>query len=549
MRCIFLACFLTVLLLVSNASSQQEHKDATIPFPLPTREMRLIEEAQDPKSPMSHLLELLKSGPSQKVREAAAQALAERADVSVLPELEKLKSPAPGISNSDITAAIEQIRIRQGIATPTASKAQADTAVENLLANPVSQQDFDQGDYHKFRRYSQRLLDLAEAKDQRAFDFIEKYFEIFRHRFHATDNPINNDSVLDEYNSRLEKAYWELKLQGMTLQQKVATFVKVGSNPDQATVPFYTIESVFAELGQPVVLPLLLIFQDKKTPDTLRKEAGRILMQVPNSTATGALAKIADDPADNEQIRELALVILGRYGHPKAVSSILTRLALGAKTIQEGKSVTEDATSALWATENLAKAGTAKEKLEAAILPYLLAADWKKGSHTAALVARQVGSDMSVKPLINMVENGTAPDDMRQTMMRRGALTSLGFVGQRARDSTGELLTFLINKVYDKDPLTRIPAVQALSRIGKQLAIPILLDIIKKEQDHSALWFEVSGIYVAGGETAVKALQELKQFAQENKNAWLVELTEEGLLRLEREKRTGQVGQAVTSTP
>jgi HEAT repeat protein len=119
--------------------------------------------------------------------------------------------------------------------------------------------------------------------------------------------------------------------------------------------------------------------------------------------------------------------------------------------------------------------------------------------------------------------------------MRRTALTSLGFVGRHAPD---KVLPFLLEMAYDKDPLTRIPAVQALARVGQKAVIPVLMELIKKEQDNSALWFEVSGLYLVGGAEAVKALEELKPTAQEKKNPWFQELVEEALLRLAREKRT-----------
>ena len=173
------------------------------------------------------------------------------------------------------------------------------------------------------------------------------------------------------------------------------------------------------------------------------------------------------------------------------------------------------------------------ELIEEIILPYL-----KEGDDISAQTVRIIGTEKSVEPLMRMAKDPQAPDEMSQQGIRRIALTSLGFIGARIPDADGKLTLFLVGMTYDKNPLTRIVAVQALGRSAGPAAIPVLLDLAKQEQDGAALRFEISGIYKAGGAAAVEALQILQKQAQEQNNAWLLELTEEALFRLEREKRT-----------
>jgi HEAT repeat protein len=138
-----------------------------------------------------------------------------------------------------------------------------------------------------------------------------------------------------------------------------------------------------------------------------------------------------------------------------------------------------------------------------------------------------------------MATNPQAPDEMSRQSVQHTAITSLGFIGARIQDKDNQVLFYLLKMTKDPNPRTRVVAVQAVARMAGRGAIPAMLEMARQEKDNTALLFEVSAIYKAGGAQAVEALQLLQKQAQDDKNAYLLELSEEALLRLQRERRTG----------
>lgn len=411
----------------------------------------------------------------------------------------------------------------------SSTPAERDARLESLRA--VDQRD---------ERYSQTLLKLAEAKDKRVLKIVEEYLALLPFGPH---DPLTENQQIQADRGRLQVLYWRLKLEGTSLQQKVMAFRKWGTDVEKSRnarresdlVPEARIgglDSVLAESGPAVVPFIERILVDKKTPTYLKQISAWILdgIKTPQSTAAlhRALASSATQADEDSVIR----TVLMRRGDARAVTEklqetlqVLARGA-GAETLNNWKVVTP----ALHQVERLASVGVDKQKLEIAILPYL-----EQGSSTAVMAARSVGGARSIEPLIAITKNPQAAENSQRQTVRNSAITTLGIIGHAVPE---KVLPFLIGVAYSTEPMTRTAAVQALARVGDRAVIPVLLDLAKKEMDSTALRFEISGIYRAGGSSAVKALEELKQLAQEKSNAWMQELAEEGLLRLSQEKRT-----------
>lgn len=512
-RLLFTAGLMFCLSGISPA--QERDKDSEkYPFPLPTREMRLVEDAQNSATTISQLLELLEN-PSYKVRIAAADALGDRGDVTVIPALQKASLPL-GELPFIIETAVTRIKVRAN-APLDANPAQirADALFEFLKKTTPQSQTLTS---------CQALARLAKLGDPRCLTLIEEYLKV---------RPTGATSYeFDKCRALLTRLYWDGRLKGSSLAQKVDTLKEATADPNKYSVDVLGLEGALLDSGAPIIAPMATLLSDNALPRKTRTTSARVLMQLQHPEATAALLRVMDDATETEEFRYLMMQMLARQcAHPRAVSAIL-------QTLQQGLTAEKTSVkliSALWRIETLATAGADKPMLEDAILPYLNFADWSKGSSVAASVAREVGSAKSVEPLINIVKNGKAPSQMQQQIMRSSAVTSLGYVGKYAPEKA---IVFLANEAYKPNHLDRIAAVQALSRVGNKAVIPVLVTIIEKEKSDSALWFEVSGIYRAGGKDAVAALTHLRELAQKTANAWLLELTEEGLLRLEREKRT-----------
>jgi HEAT repeat protein len=506
-----------------NVSAQERKLPApTFPFPLPTRNERLAEEAQKPETELARLLELLQH-PSDRVRTAAVQALGERGDLSVIPALEKARMPLNDLPTA-IDMAIARINERHNVPTPANNnQALADNLFASLKDVTPRSPAF------RSTSYSGSLVRLARLKDERSLPLIEQYLKV---RPTSPHDPLTRNRQISDNRLLLERLYWRVRLKSMTLEQMLVLFKEVTEDTKKVPVNTLGFEDVLLEFGAKVITPIAALLHDKTQAKETRVVSARILMQIQHPDATAALEHVVDDPTDSEYFRDLLLKMLGyQCAHPRAIKLTIAKLQEG---LLDDK-MTVPLINAMWQVETLAKAGADKQALEDAILPYLKFADWSKGSDLAAMLTSTVGSAKSVDPLIKIIEKGTAPSQEQLDSMRRSAITSLGFVGKY---DPAKVILFLADKADHSTAFERIPIVQALSRVGDKVVIPVLLDLALKEKDSTALWFEVSGIYLAGGKDAVAALRLLQESAKTSANAWLLELTEEGLLRVEKEKRT-----------
>ena len=302
----------------------QEAKSLSIPFPLPTRVERLAEEAQDPKTPVAQLLELVKVHTDVRVREAAANALVERGDQSVLTELEKLL--ALNVSDGTIAGVVKRIKARLDPEAEQQKKAQATAVADEAIEFVKAHQPRDTG-------YSEAMLRLAETGDRRALPLLEEYLSLSPLFLH---DPLILDKQIVEDREKAQVLYWGIKLQGLNLKERVAAFIRwanEAANPDQVAErrPISGIHTVIVKQG-PLVVPLISgVVQDQKMPVAPRREAAWVLAEIQTKQSTLTLLKIAEDPQEKPVMREVAVAILTRQGNPKVVNSVLRMLLQGSQ--------------------------------------------------------------------------------------------------------------------------------------------------------------------------------------------------------------------------
>ncbi|BCM92657.1 hypothetical protein IAD21_04539 [Abditibacteriota bacterium] len=531
-----LACFLLVILLCTRGLAQEQKLILTptqipFPFPLPTRAMRLMQEARDPETPISRLLEML-TPENTPLHRAVLEVLGERANADVLPALEKLLTLVT--SNGELTSTIRKIRVRQGL--ETVPKIDAEAEIAYLQAHPISEWKEDDWDNNAVRGTVETLTGLVELGDKRALPFVQEFALRVKPHMVELENPLANDLDLSQRAYHLEMESWKLRLRELSLEQKVTLFKS--SDSMQTPYVFEGLDEALQDVGSPLFPLLAEIVPDKTASSTLRYRAVSMLYWIRDPGTTDVFLRALNDRTVSKDMREFMLDFLALSGHPRSVMVTLKSLALkqGVETADNWEQVTPE----LWRVSTLAKVGVDKQLLENAILPYL-----ESGSSTAVSVVCEVGSDKSVDALLAIVKETKVPTEESRMMVRRAALGALGVIGQRIEDKDGRLQAILLELYRDKNFPTRIFALAALAHMGKSQEIPVLLDLARNEKDSSALSFEISGIYLAGGDEAVKALKEIKQLAQARQNAAIVELTEEGLMRLNQEKRMGQIEQPV----
>lgn len=517
------------------------------PYPLPSRETRLSQEAQDQNITAARLLELAEDK-NPNVRLVAVRAIGIRGDENALPVLAKVQEAAAAFPEvrSRLDAAVrvatllirnreqpadEQVRQLQPLLSSPdwATQAEAILAISTIpstfAADMLAQylQSHRPGEYG----YIRALFALADRKDPRVLSYIETYVTTPRGVGEGIGG-VGTDAITHDDLFRIERLYWEIRLHGASLEDSVAVFVE--KYTAKTRTPSYGLETVMAQIGPPVIPYMARILHDQKAPRNLRQIAARVLMQLPYPDAASALVSVAEDDTEEQDFRRLMEGLLASQGHPRAVTATLQTLS---RRDEQG-----NISNALWRIERLARAGVDRHQLEDAVLPYLRP-EVELGQGIAVQAIREVGSKRAIQPLLDLgvdalakLEKQTGTEANRTNTLLRNIVTSLGFIG---RYDPGKVLPFLIDRLYAQDPLLRIVAAQALARTGSPEVIPVLVDQLKKETDPTAIWHEVSAICVLDDKQALEALGALKR---EGKNERLLELVDEALYRLRQEGQT-----------
>jgi HEAT repeat protein len=480
-------------------------------FPLPTREQRLVAEARDSKTPVSQLIQMLRIG-SYGVKMAASQTLLQRKDPVVLKELQaavKLEDEA----DSEIRRVIDAL---QNPRTVNAQEVEA-------LAAILNRKEFDDP------RYAADLIYFVQLAPTRALPLIEEYLTFLPY---WSEHPINSDKEVGDNRLELQKLYWPIKWRNFNLNQKVAYFISwntscaaLRQNKPQQVPLVDGVSSALAREGNAVIPALKRIAMDEKVDTCLFEYTMSTLSEIGTPQAMAALRLISQ--SDDAKKSDVARQILLNLGDQRAAQEELPRVI---KELSIQNPANTKAYDLLWQAEKLAKAGADRNVLEDAVQPYI-----KQGNLVAVTVVRSFGSEKSVDTLIDIINAPPIKDDYQQSLLKPAAITTLSFVGRNVPE---KVLPVLLGVAISSDASLRIVGAQGLGRLQDKVALPILVDFVKKEKDPTVLLFQVSAIYFIGGSEASKSLVSLKDYAQTNSNSHLKELVEEGLLRLERENRS-----------
>jgi|GEM_PF-2473440 len=556
-------CVIFCMFAVAHADETTEvssPKPIEIAFPLPWRFQRLIADSMNPQMPLSDIRAMLKDDDSS-VRLEAVRTLGERGSQNDLPELEKLASgndssaAAAKVASAWIKARMyagENVENKLSIYLESKNSREQLEAIIALgqINTPASTQymiAYLKGSNISPYNALRSLLIVGQRNSPETMALTEKFFSQ-QIPLKTLTGGLGREHVDGSADVDLAKAYWNTRLTGISAQEKITIFsnrynAELEHSSAKKGVPIYGMEKVLANSGTGIVPMLKNIVLDAKQSDFIKQAAIRILNANNTKLANESLVDLSNNKSINAQLNGMVRQILAVKGNAKFLSQLFLTLRSHIGQTIQGKNGQLSVIDAAWTLSDAAKNNVVEDSLvEHAILPYLKLADWEKGSYLAALIDRRVGGTESAEPLINLIEHGKIPDD-QVAVLHNSSITTLGYVGARVTDSKvrTKVLFFLIHQCYDKDPVTRIVAVQALARMAGAEGIPVIVDMAKKEKDGAAMRFEISGIYKAGGPDAVTALEQLRQFAVDSKNDQMQELCEEGLLRLKREGRDKEV--------
>ena len=553
-RRIYSTLLLFVILLgglahTQTSQAQTQSSDETV-FLLPTREERLIQDAQDKQTPVSQLVEMLKDS-SYKVRLAAVRALGMRGDSNVLPALEATVKAehtqqwSPG-NQERIEAAVDVARTR--ILASTQEEANQISQLVSFLKSPDATKQLEGilalGDYQNKAAtdalldylkthdaaewsyiYLRALTQLVERDKKASLPYIEAYFAIPADGRHDTGG-VGRERITDPEIDELAELYWEMKLQNLSPLQKVDLLVNTLT--DQKSSPsVLTLRNELAKSGPTIFPRLRALAKDKKTADYLRQLSIELLGIMKDVESANILFSIFSDKQETEVFQEAAFQALINIKNPRAVSILKQRLN---SFVSEKNSY--KLANSLWAAHDIAIQGVNKSYWEEAILPYV-----NKGNVAAAIIIRDIGGIRSMDALINFISD-SADNDNNNGLTKLMALASLETLASLDREKVKEYSKYLIQ--YDTDAMIRVKAAQILAQTGDKSVVPIIYKTLKSESDGLAIRYEVSALYAIGGKQAVEALEELKSSQDQisNPNKQLLEWVNETLLRLEREKRT-----------
>jgi len=531
--------FLPILAIIFVFAKSTFAQPVVIAFPLPWRYQRLIADARNPQTPLSDIRAMLKDTDAS-VRLEAVRTLGQRGSQNDLPELEKLALGSDAIAAAAKVAAAwitgrmypgEKPKVKLSVflqSNNPREQLEAVLALGEIGANDVLEQYVREGeDPYNLLRAILLLQNNDRKLSESAFERLQDK-NTMRYLGGTGRERVSSKDI-----DKLKSLYLKSRVDNLSLQQLID--VLTHRSTSETPVAQYVIDRL-ASMDGDAIKPLMRIITNKTNSLLTRQFALSALMKIKSDLIEDDLKTLLNK---NESSPEFTKSIFHALAYRKSPIAI----TYYTKILSDENSTITNRVDALWTLKSMADSGLDKELIESIILPILNYADFKKGSFVASDVARIVGSDKSIDPLIKIVNTGSAPDESRLKMLRNSAITTLGFVGSRVTDSKTrqKVLFFLIHQCYDENPVTRIVAVQALARMAGAEGIPVIVDMAKKEKDGAAMRFEVSGIYKAGGPEAVTALEQLRQFAIDNKNDQMQELCEEGLLRLKREGRDKEV--------
>lgn len=541
---VFFCCFCCFAL-----AQAQENATGDIPFPLPSHEERLMEDARNPQTTIAQLAQLLENSNSN-VRLAAARALGARGEAEALPLLEAARVANAGDAQLEAALQValalvqsreqtpaERARKLQPFLTSTDETTQLEAilALRHIDAPAAADALWEYAVTHRQQLFvlAHALRALAEKNDERAVPLLA---ELDKTLFSTNPQIIVGGAGQARLTRRdvdaLGEAYWRLRFQPLSTEERMRVFEEE-LNTGRVVGGLRLREAVL-KLG-PDILPYLRRFAaDKTKPLGVRLWSVEILGLMRDAEAALILQQVRKEPDLPEELTEAAFRSLVSISDGEAIEELKSRLQEGLNG--DPHKFTYQLVNALWAAHYLVIRAnqSATALFDELLLPYL-----KRGDTIAATTAREAGDEKSVAPLMEMATDPQAPDEMSRQSVKHTAITSLGFIGARIEDKDNQVLFFLLKMTKDPNPRTRVVAVQALARMAGRGAMAAMLDMARQEKDNTALLFEVSSIYKAGGAPAVESLQFLQKQAEEDKNAYLLELSEEALLRLQREKRTG----------
>ena len=536
-------------LVFAQTSPAQIRISDEIIFPLPTREERLIQEAQNAQTPVSQLVERLKD-PSYKVRLVAVRKLGARGDASVLPALEEVKKDEQTLPiQEQIEAAVSVARAR--IQTNTQEEAKQIDPLLPFLNSPDAEEQLEAilalGDYqskavtealisylktHEVVEWSyiylRAIMQLVERDKKAALPYIEAYFAV-PPVMHRDTGGVGRERITDPDIDQLAQFYWEQQLEGLSAAERVALIVKTLTDQKRSPGGWVDLRNQLVKSGPAISPRLRELARAKGTAYSVKQMSVESLGLLHDVQAAKLLFSIFSDQSEPEDLQEAAFSALVHIRNPRAISILKQRLSDFEPQEKSYKLV-----NSLWAVLNVATQQTDKSEWEAVILPYV-----KGGDIAALMVVREIGGARSVDALINLINDSESWDDDRRQTIKSTALGSLVDLAKLEPEKVKQYAKYLLQ--YDTDPMTRVTAAQILARTGDKSLIPILHERLKSEFNGLAIWYEVSAIYALGGKQAVEALEEIKSFQEQllNPNKQLLKWVDEALLRLEREKRTG----------
>jgi len=548
---VFIFCAMLCINVFVKADESDTMKPIAIVFPLPLRYQRLIADAMNPQTPLTDIRAMLKDK-DPSVRLEAIRILGERGSQNDLPDLEKL---ATGNSNIAAAAKVASVWIKARMYAGEKpeekiigllSSGHADEQQEaiyalikiNSAASTNAVLHYAQAHDAPTRFQAVILKELARRGVKEVGPLLAKFGDVNPSEIVGGEG---SDKITNDDFDQLVVWYWKLQLQDNSPAKQADLFkMTLEKGHIFGGIKF---RDAVQEIGTSLLPYLRKFAADTNESQAVREWSVDLLGLLHDRKSTMLLKKISEEQDSNEALKESALGAWELTGDPAAIAFLNNQLLIDKRLSQYMDSTYDDydreTTILLWSTKDLWQNNYIDATLaEKIILPYL-----KIGSDIALNVARSVGNEKSIDPIIAIANNPKAPNEYSRQMMRSSAITTLGYIGARVTDDKArqKVLFFLIDQCYDKDPVTRIVAVQALARMADAEGIPVIVDMAKKEKDGAAMRFEISGIYKAGGPEAVTALENLRQFAIDDKNDQMQELCEEGLLRLKREGRDKEV--------
>ena len=496
MRCSVLG--LIMLWAISYAFGQAEpnNKLATFQF-LPTRHMRLIDEATNQKTPVAKLRTFLEDT-DLEVRAAAARALGTHGELADVPLLERAEQTAVPPSEG-LTAVVRIAVARLQTRTDSMEKQvavllpflqgqsqvialEAVWALANLhhrnavsaLTSFARRQASDPQALAKVLAYLPTTVDVG-LKDQlsRIEQAIQSYLPF------ANPNPITIEDHL-----ACEIAYWRIRSSGMKPEEKIK-LVRQEFNVSNIGSIF---EGLLADEDQlPQLLPLLTRLLRNKTLDSAcRYNLAYVLAKQYYPPAADVYLHILRDTQEPEKLRARALSMLAYHMHDSRVVTLSVEII---RQYREQKIPPRIARSAVDAIGELGLSdGMAKADIESLILPFLTE-QWPFPLG-AIKALRAVGTSRSVPQLLEIATNGVEnlPDKYLKDSVRWDAMKALGHIG----DTQAE--PFLLSQLDNQNANYRIQAIQALTFMNSGLAIPRFADIVRTDKDDLTVRYAVSAL-------------------------------------------------------